>query len=69
MVEEELRSFCASGAQAIIERDRKIRDEATVVLTLLGDHELGWGGCFSSPGRARWHRHRAGVLPPVSRMS
>jgi len=35
LIEEELRSFGASGAQPVIDRHRKMRDEVTAVLTVL----------------------------------
>lgn len=41
LIEDELQSFGASGALPIIERHRKIRDEASAVLTLLDDHRIG----------------------------
>jgi hypothetical protein len=41
LIEEELRSFGVSGAQPVIERHRKIRDEVWAVLSVLDDHEVG----------------------------
>lgn len=39
LIEEELRSFGASGAQPVIERHRKIRDEVSAVLPMLDDQD------------------------------
>jgi hypothetical protein len=41
LIEEELRSFGAAGAEPIIERHRRIRDEVSAVLTLSDNCELG----------------------------
>jgi hypothetical protein len=38
LIEDELQSFDASGAQPVIERHGKIRDELSVALTVLDDH-------------------------------
>lgn len=41
LIEEELQSFGATGAQPVIERHRGIHDEVSAVLRKVDDHELG----------------------------
>jgi hypothetical protein len=41
LIEEELRSFGASGAQTIIERHRKIGGEVSAALAEVGDNKVG----------------------------